>query len=234
MISTNGNPVTRSATWFGGPEMILLYDRFFYPEHPEGWKNIGGPDGVDRMFEYDWDDRGNVYLAAGPFMWGIVKDDGKAGGGILPTLYHHGNPTDAEVGNPMVIMSVKTSSGAYYAVVSGGQSGEPTDIFDVNDPAKPKNERTIPVSARSPMVYWAKSSDGTRIATLDNEYAVSIYTNDSIITNGPPLAKFKGSYRSLTTDGTKFYASSVTGSGDLRITAVFVVRFGVLGDNPFR
>jgi len=69
-------PVSRPASdiaFFGPAELFLFWDTYFYAENGSGWVTPF-EDGVERLWDFDSDDRGNVYLAYSVFGWGIVKD----------------------------------------------------------------------------------------------------------------------------------------------------------------
>ncbi|HEX2120914.1 MAG TPA: PKD domain-containing protein, partial [Thermoanaerobaculia bacterium] len=196
----------------GLAETFLHWDRFFYAEaRNSGWNVEGAGDGPDRLFDFDWDDRGNVYIATGPYGWGLAKDDGGTGGSLMPNVFQYkskglvdsrGNPL--EEGNPRVVMSVKASSGQYYAVVA--DVNMTMDIWDVTNASAPTKAGRF---TRTGIQKWVKGDGGTRIAILDRLGAISIYTNDSMVTNGgTPMAKFDGPYIDVATDGTNFFAIS--------------------------
>jgi hypothetical protein len=62
-------------------EKVVQWDALIHPE-ASGW-TAPPADGMDRLFDFDFDDRGYVYLATDQFGWGIVKDNGQTDGGLL-------------------------------------------------------------------------------------------------------------------------------------------------------
>jgi hypothetical protein len=133
---SGGNP--RFAT-FGPSEVFLWWDAFFYAENGGGWITPF-QDGQERLWDFDWDDRGNVYLAYSIFGWGIVKDSGDMGGGWLRSV----SQTLTSNLGPDRILSLKTSDGKYYAAVSDKNQPSLLQIWDVQDPAVPVKQPDIP------------------------------------------------------------------------------------------
>ncbi|MGA8808804.1 MAG: PKD domain-containing protein [Thermoanaerobaculia bacterium] len=205
--TAGGNP--RYAI-FGPPEVFLWWDSFFYAENGGGWITPI-EDGLERLWDFDWDDRGNVYLAYSVFGWGIVKDSGEEGGGWLHTISQTVRVNSL---TPDHIMSLKTSDGHYYAAVSDKNLSSLLQIWDVQDPAVPV--KLPDIQGRS-FYLWAKDSTSSRLGIVEYSGGLSIYTSDAFVRSGTPLAHFEagggGTFRLITSDGTNFYAYGASGSG---------------------
>src|SRR5207237_9966768 len=96
----------------GGPaDSFLAYESFFYAENEpaNGWQIVLA-DGQKRLFQFDVDDQGYLYLAYSLFGWGIVKDDFGSSGALMQSMHQHyfSNPDDVL---PHEIAVVKTCDG---------------------------------------------------------------------------------------------------------------------------
>ncbi len=191
---------------FGPPEVFLWWDTFFYAENGGGW-STPFQDGQERLYDFDWDDRGNVYLAYSVFGWGIVKDSGEMGG-WLPSISQTLGPT------PDHILSLKTSDGKYYAAVSDKTLPSLLQIWDVQNPGAPVKQPDI--AGRS-FYLWAKDSSGLHVGIVEYTGGLSIFTSDGFVRTGTPLIHFEagggGTFRMITSDGTNFYAYGASDSG---------------------
>ncbi|HYM62824.1 MAG TPA: hypothetical protein VEZ11_18205, partial [Thermoanaerobaculia bacterium] len=208
MISSLTGPIQRNIRYPLPAETFLRWDKYFYAENGSGW-NCPLMDGQDRLFGFDWDDRGIVYLAYSAFGWGLVRDDGTSDGRQMTSLHQHFPEGDDLT--PFRIMSVKTSAGHYYALVAAGGDATRTDVWDVTDPGNPV---TQPRQQRAFQLF-AKSKDGSRIAVIDGYDNLSIFSADALASGGPPMATFNapsGKYQGIATDGINFY-SSFAGKG---------------------
>src|SRR5256885_10076668 len=108
-------------------ELFLQWDKFFYAENGSPWQTIL-VDGQQRLFQIDYDDQGYVYLAYSTFGWGIVKDDGGTGGTLMQSVYQDFNNS----GKPTQIVTFKSTTGHYYAMIQEGK------IFDTTDRSHPQ------------------------------------------------------------------------------------------------
>jgi PKD repeat protein len=203
---SGGNP--RFAD-FGPSEVFLWWDSFFYAENGSGWITPT-QDGQERLWDFDWDDRGNVYLAYSVFGWGIVKDSGDMGGGGL----HSVSQTLTSSLTPDRILSLKTSDGKYYAAVSDKNQPSLLQIWDVSNPAVSVKQPDI--SGRS-FYLWAKDSAGSRLGIVEYSGGLSIFSTDAFVRTGTPLIHFEagggGTFRMITGDGTNFYAYGASDTG---------------------
>jgi len=200
----------RNVAFFGPPEVFLWWDAFFYAENGGGWITPF-EDGQERLWDFDWDDRGNVYLAYSTFGWGIVKDSGDNGGGWMQTV---SQTVKVNSITPDHILAVKTSDGRYYAAVSDKTSPSTLQIWDTSNPAVPIKQPEI--TGRS-FYLWAKDSTGSRVAITEYSGGLSIFTTDDFVRTGTPIIRFEagggGTFKLVTSDGTNFYAYGASGSG---------------------
>src|SRR5207302_11066990 len=120
------------------PETFLIPDAQFYAEHatkcidgvpnqPPGCWVINNTDGQDRLFGFDFDDRGYVYVAYNPYGWGILKD---SQGALLQSVFQQNTDTPGIL-TPNRVISVKTGSG-YFLIVSP-DNGIVSNVFYVGD-----------------------------------------------------------------------------------------------------
>ena len=210
LMSVNAIPSPApSANWPPHPfpvDLVLAYDAFFYVENqPTGWE-YATSDGQRRLFQFDVDDQGYVYLAYSVFGWGIVKDDltNPNSHTLMQSLHQDRN---GDVG-ALAIAVVKTSAGRYYAVINGG--GALSNVYDVTDRANPIKRASLPQIATTS----AKNAAMDRIA-FSGDGRVTIYTADAIANGGSPLLQYFGSgnVSSVACDGTNFYATGDSPSG---------------------
>ncbi|MFZ2493045.1 MAG: fibronectin type III domain-containing protein, partial [Thermoanaerobaculia bacterium] len=206
-------PVTPLNIRYSEAEVFLKWDAFFYAESGGGWLTQAG-DGQERLFGFDWDDRGNVYLAYGAYSWGIVKDDGDAGGTRMPSVYQHTSVVSTDESDPVRVYSLKSGT-SYYLVVSGQY--ERVNIFDVTTASSPSRYRDLKIG---PITELAKSADGQRIALVKGDGSFAIYKTGDFLANSKPLVAhdpWSGSYSSVVSDGTNFFAGVRTVEGSMAI-----------------
>jgi hypothetical protein len=207
-------PVMPPNSRTGAPELYLNWDKFFYAENTNSGWTTPFTDGQDRLYAFDWDDRGYVYIGTSSYFgWGIVFDDGNEDGRLMKTVHQEYPPDQAYPGTSVI--SVK-SNGRYYLLVPGAVGAA---VWDVTDPTKPVRQQDISVSIGS----YAKLS-GNRIAIISTGQVLAVYSVDSLIVDGQPLNVYattdKGGFRDVTTDGTNLFAiSSNAGAGVLTVFA---------------
>jgi PKD repeat protein len=192
-------------------DKVLPWDSSYYAEDPSsGWDHSNGGDGQTRLYWIDADDQGYVYLATKWYRWGIVKDNMEHDGGGLQFVSQPGPFNDDVI--PTMVVALKGSNGAYYAVV-GDTVSSTLNVFDVTDRAQPQKRGNLTKS----IYRYAKNSDATviGIATIDNRF--EIYTTDAFVANGTPLLNQPGPgdapVRGVASDGTNFFIASDAGSG---------------------
>ncbi len=242
LMTSTSIPVYPGNQRTGAPEVFLRWDDWFYAESGGGWQ-IPLADGQDRLFGFDWDDRGNVYVANSVYGWGIARDSGSRSvpggtGTRMPSLLQHVQQS-GEV-TPVSIVLTR-SGGEYFVVVSSEMPGT-SNVFHLTGTTSLVEDRRADVSLS--VFAFAKAAGGTRIGTVDNSGSVQIYTNDSILT-GTPIATIppsRGLFSSIDTDGTNFYALAspgfmpatlfiITPSGGTYVAAQYTlgVSFGSFG-----
>jgi PKD repeat protein len=196
-----GTPLASvNASREGYYEEFLPYDWYVYAEgRNSGWTTKIS-DGQDRLFDADYDDRGNVYLAYQLFGWGIVNNEN---GKLVRQVLETQNIT------PMRMMTLKSGT-RYYAMVNGGSE---IGIWDTSSPANPGFIRKW----RASVTGWAKT-DASGLIAIQSGIKTEIYNVLSLSGGGAPLATINTSggyyFSGITTDGTDFYAvSSKTDAG---------------------
>ncbi|MGA7613858.1 MAG: hypothetical protein WBX15_01645 [Thermoanaerobaculia bacterium] len=95
-------------------EQYLPWDEFFYAES-SNW-SCQLQDGQDRLFDFDWDDRGDLYLAYSVFHWGILKQN-------ITSFTSLKQVIDDRDPSPTLIASFRIGS-KYYAWVGNGLSAK--------------------------------------------------------------------------------------------------------------
>jgi len=226
------------------PDLFLRGDSFFYAEYggtgtgKSGWTTFI-VDGADRLFDFDVDDRGYIYLSYSIFGWGILKDDGQAN--ISNVVQCGMNGSICTSGAEGWVRVIRTSNNRYYAVGN-------MNIFDVTDPTHPVNMGVSPYQSYGISSDIVRNASGDRIAAIVgdgvNGFSLRIYSPDAFISGGQPLKSFPasaiggGGWVDVTTDGTNFFgvSSGVSGNkiwvispsgSDYKITAaVTFVNFG--------
>ena len=206
-------------------ERLLAPERIFYAEDERSGWTVEGGDSEDRMFQYDWDDRGYVYLAAGTHGWGIVRDDGGRGGNdFMPSVFQYTTaPTAADPVDPNRILLVKSSAGVYYVLVADKDFtvNRPIAVFNVTDPAAPQRQGSTTLRGYR---NYAKLSDG-RIAFIGIDRNIYIYTPDGLVSGQEPVLTSTGPYLGVASDGKNFVATS-EGNGKAVVITVFAPASG--------
>lgn len=201
----------------GDAEKYLQFDSYFYAEYGSGWPTIT-MDGQDRLGSsssrgFDVDDKGYVYLAYTIFGWGIVKDSMATNGEMMATQ----SQRLGEAAN--LILSVKTSDDRYFALVSD-QISPSASIFEVTD----RNFPLVKTALKRGLVYYAKNRDGSRVAIIDSEYKLHVFTPDALVSNGAPLITVAppagGRFLGVASDGTNFFANTQAVTGGLTIASM--------------
>jgi hypothetical protein len=177
-----------------GPEKVARPDAVVYPEKaglPSPWR-VPVVDSAERLKDFDFDDRGYVYLAYDVFGFGIVKDAGQAGTSISTLQLVPGSQQIESLGpiQPDKIISVKASDGRYYVAVSYTGSGSAgRRIFDVTNPAVPKLAvQTSGAVGRTTVIRdWARDDAKRIVAVVAQDNLLRIYTYDAFVRNAPPV-----------------------------------------------
>lgn len=193
---------------FGDPlELFLQVDRYFYAEDNGAHWITPLIDGQERLYDWDIDDRGYVYIAYSIFGWGVARDDGPA-----PTLLPSWQDPSSVDWAPNRITWVRDGS-SYYALV-GRSLMNSSHVFLVPDaPATPREQAAFPKG-----IVKAARAGANRVAIVDQATSsLFIYDTHSLVTNGQPLANFlpagnASRFTDVIWDGTRFWACSYSGS----------------------
>jgi PKD repeat protein len=206
MIPATNAPVSPGNSRTGAAELYLRWNKFFYAENtPSGWITPL-TDGQDRLYSFDWDDRGYMYIGTSSYFgWGIVVDDGGSEGGLMQSQ-HQEYPSDDYP--PSSVISLK-SAGHYYLIIPGVTASA---VWDVTVPTAPVRKADLNVLF-GPVVKMP----GNRIAFIGVRGLV-VYSVDTLLAGGgPDLADASSSYLDLATDGTNLFAVSYR-SGQASLT----------------
>jgi PKD repeat protein len=207
------------------PEKVARWDSYVNPETEADWITPTA-DGQDRLFDFDFDDRGYVYVAAGFFGWGIVRDNGTTGGGQLSLVHQvltdlpFCQTSDSRtcfpaIDDPRMIASFK-SGGRYFAVVSDDTAKKGRRVWDVTDPTNPTSS-SLKLGQAFALLSWAKDDARSRIAIVTGSRKVEIYDNSTLAAGGSALHTFTAragkSYRDVTADENgNFWTTEATSS----------------------
>ena len=183
----------------GGREKILDYDAFVYPEHSQsGWQTDGGDfqDPMAKAVPFDYDDRGNVYVATEKFGWAIVADDGRTSGGHLAKVIQFvatPNPQFTKVlantskVKSEAIISIKTG-GSYYTIIADRDSQ--MAVFDSTNAQRPVLTSTRTGDRKNAVRAMARDDNTKRVAYIDNTFGLRIFDYDSLVQGGAPIAEY--------------------------------------------
>jgi PKD repeat protein len=182
------------------PEKVARFDGFVDPESSTSWATPNA-DGQDRLFDFDYDDRGYLYVAAGFFGWGVVKDNGETSGAQLALVSQTLIDT-AGVADPRIIFTVK-SGGRYYAAVSDDNNTASRRVWDVTDPVRPVSS-SLKMGMQYAILSWAKDEARGRIAIVTGEKKIEIYDVANFVSGAGPIQTFAPAsgkkYRDVTAD----------------------------------
>jgi PKD repeat protein len=186
MIAVNTIPAPRGnqAPWNGrNPfERIAAFDGYFYPEHAASGWSVPIADQTERLRDFDFDDRGNVYVAEDLFGWGIAKDNNETNGQHMTSLSQVIG--DAGHGITPYIIFVLKSANKYHAFVTGSESNKLVQ-FNVTTPTSPTFEVERP---NSPRLYrWAKDDDARTLALIDLSGVLKLYDYDQYVLGHEPI-----------------------------------------------
>jgi hypothetical protein len=202
MVRLTGAGVVRGQGYPG--EMYLPFAASLDPENPaEDWELLIA-DGQDRLFDFDWDDRGLTYVAYSIYGFGVVDAN-------LDLVRQF--PEPELTFSAKSLFSFRNGSN-YYVVVSDGESAG--RIYDVTNPSSPGSILPGPW-----FVNWAKTPGGA-IALVTPDGKLAIRTAATFLTSPPILTLDHASgmaFRDVTTDGTRFYAieGNLTSSATIHV-----------------
>jgi PKD repeat protein len=183
-------------------EKVLNWDAWIFPEQPgSGW-SLTYFDGQDKLFDFDIDDRGYVYVATGGFFgWGLVRDNGETGGSLLPLVSNSqffGDRLPFDI-SPSYIIAVK--AGARYYSVTSGDGGR--TAYDVTNPSVITTGLTKQGQANA-FNAWARDDVRQRIAIITLQGAIEVYDAAAFVSGGGPISRFepppRKPYRDVTAD----------------------------------
>ncbi|HEY0158383.1 MAG TPA: PKD domain-containing protein [Thermoanaerobaculia bacterium] len=172
---------------FGGRsplEKLAAPGAWVYPESAKATWKVPVADSTERLKDFDFDDRGYVYLAYDIFGWGIVRDEGQIGGAELSLV-----PGSQQYGNglsPDAIFTIRSGSKYYVAVSERKDTSTGRLLYDVTEPTAPKLVRRTSTQ-EAVIKEWAKHDDAKVIATLNADDQVRIYTYDGYVRGDEPL-----------------------------------------------
>ena len=163
----------------------------FDAQAPGSGFNAPHVDGQKFLFDFDYDDRGNFYLAYS--IWGFA---------ILDHSAHLITQVETPPFVPFISMSVK-SGAAYDVLISDAQTG--TAVYDATNPGAPALLRTLPIG----IISYAKSANAIGIVTAGGH--LRLYDAAALVSGGaafrdvaPPAGAH---FTSVATDGNRFFAT---------------------------
>jgi hypothetical protein len=204
-------------------ESYAQWDSYICPECPNsGWNSyVYIMDGQDRLWTYDYDDRGYVYVS---YFWGMaVHED--TGQGAMPLVSFVADPQPEPGDNmagPDLLVSLKDSSGKYYLVAD-------TEIWDVTTPSAPAVVPNLDYGSDGDVHLDLMVDANGYVALAADQNTLEIYTIDALVSSGAPSATFETDpgfeLRQLVTDGRDFFASQRYISPDRSTLSTAVVRY---------
>src|SRR5207247_5133499 len=140
-----------------------------------------------------------------------AKDDGRNDGNLMVSSYQEVPGTYNDEVFPLRIAAVKTSDGRYYALVNGG--GYAVNVFDATDRSNPIHRSSI----QNGWYAFAKTTNADRVAITTPDGRLQMFTSDSYVVGGQPIATFTGAggstMKAVTSDGSTFWATNESSSG---------------------
>lgn len=200
-----GGPLSSAVTAFHTPypEAYLNWNGEVYPEDSRsGWSTYT-LDGQQRLYDFDWDDRGYAYVAYYIWGFGILEES------RLATVRQVDWTETAT--SPTIIASFKSAQ-RYYLVV-GGQT---TEIWDVTAPASPFLVRTLGVSVFGASVAQRDGIDIVNLLTKHFDLQLGRTVTTARLYRASDLVKGLGPFqqvspgtgynlRSVSTDRSRFF-----------------------------
>jgi len=173
-------------------EEYLPFEKWVDADRSPGWETVL-IDAQEMLLDFDFDDRGYIYLAYSSYGFGIIDEDFQK---IAQLIYPYIDISAARV-------CTFRNGSSYYALVSDGTSE--TNVYDVTDPSAPVSIFTL--FGNDGFRSAAKSTDN-RIAFVVDNGQLRIHTPATILASAAPIytSPATGPFRQVTTDGTNFYA----------------------------
>lgn len=187
LVSTMNTGSTYSR--YGYPlEKIAAVDSFFYAEATQsGWTTSFGDYQV-YLDDFDVDDRGYVYVGTARFGWGVARDVGLTGSAHMEFVSQiQDSPVSSRDG-----VFVFRNGTTYYAAMAGVQSSTGAAayaLYDVTTPATPTLLATR-TGTQNGVRAWARYEAGSRLAFVNADGHVRIYSNSGFAAGSAPLADF--------------------------------------------
>lgn len=185
-------------------ETIAPWDAFFYPEKTTTapkWQ-VPTADNQDRLWDADFDDRGNIYVAEDEFSWGILKDNGETSGAHLSGTQVNNHKLEDDpplIVDPYgiavsVIFSVKSRSKYYVFVSDIRTKSKGVTAYDVTNTAAPV---LYPPTSSKPgqrfgaayhVKQWTKNDAAGVVAVLNGDGKIRIWSYDNYVDDTTPKA----------------------------------------------
>jgi PKD repeat protein len=164
-------------------ETVLLFDAYFYPESSSSHWETPLADNQERLLDWDWDDRGYVYVAEDEFGWGIIKDTGETGVGQFSSVSQ--KLIDPYVGAPATLFTLKSGT-SYYTFVCDDRGTSPLSKWNTTNPANPISEgvrkgKDVSVTA------WAKDDNARVVAIVNQNHVLQLFDYDTYIAGGSAI-----------------------------------------------
>jgi PKD repeat protein len=183
-------------------EKVAVPDGFLYPEATSAKWLAPFQDGQSRLFDFDWDDRGNLYAAYSVFGWGIVKDDGGTAGNHFPKVVqkigggttnpaNFPNTLDDSNGISSPKISLAFRNGAKYYVLIGDLTSTHV-IYDTTDATTPRQVvKRTDATKKFGIRKWDRHDDSARAAYIGSDGKLYVWSYaDLASTSGAALATF--------------------------------------------
>jgi hypothetical protein len=159
-------------------EKLAKWDRYFYPEATANGWSTPAVDMFDVLRDFDADDRGNVYLGMDPWGWGIVSDPGGENGSLLPAVIQVTNTENASS-----LLSLRSGSSYHVYYSNGSDWSRLYDVTSVSAPAFIIKRNGSTNAFRR----WSKFDAGARVALLNGDGLVRVYSYPDLISGAAPL-----------------------------------------------
>lgn len=175
-------------------ERIAPFDAYFYPEHKNADWLVGLADGTDRLWDFDFDDRGNAYVSEGVFGWGVVKDKGETGGSHMSDSVQVIGDANHNV-TPYRLFALKagpssSSTQRYHVFVTDRDKPDFVhfNTSNADSPSYVSTRNTPKLGApTSKIMRWAKDDDARVLALADEAGVLRLYHYDDFIGNREPM-----------------------------------------------
>ncbi len=191
---------TPLSTFFNG-EQYLPFDMYVNPETDPMWQLVLA-DGQNRLFDFSFVSRGDIYLAYSIWGFGIVDSQGH----LLKQITAGGVNNDP---TPSVILTF-ASANHQYVITSDGSSD--STLYDATDPTNPQRIGRLGFA----IYRYAKNAAGDAIAIAQSSggtRSLQVYTPAALVSHGAGTQITESSqagnlhFVDVTSDGINFYAA---------------------------